>query len=89
MAEKAMKSPVTGYGATLAEVRFRLPGSQAVNSSFLWEGRDRAPDYPKLFEFLAGWQESIHGKLQSVTVSRRPLEGGTAWRKVGRRILLA
>ncbi|MGL4235937.1 aspartate-semialdehyde dehydrogenase [Tabrizicola sp.] len=88
MIEKVLKPEGTGYEPTRAEVRFRLPGNRSVFSSIVWEGVDRAPEYPKLFGFLADWDESIDGTLQSVTVSRKCVRQQGTWRKAGKRILL-
>lgn len=69
-----------GYGLTTAELFYRLPEYTSVLNSFVWQDYDLAPDYPRLFAFVAFWQDQIDGPLHSVRfVHRRELAPGN-WR---------
>jgi uncharacterized protein Usg len=71
-----------GYGLTTAEMFYRMPDYRNVLNSFTWQDYDLAPDYPRLFDFIAFWQKEIEGALHSVRfVHRRPIAPG-AWRNV-------
>lgn len=71
-----------GYGLTTAEVFYRLPDYRNVLNSFVWQDYDLAPDYPRLFEFIAFWQEEIEGPLHSVRFTHRKLISPGQWRNV-------
>ena len=71
-----------GYGLTTAELYYRMPDHRSVLNSFVWQLYDLAPDYPKLFEFIAFWQEQIEGPLHSVRFTHRKLVGPGEWRQV-------
>ncbi|MBL4557872.1 MAG: aspartate-semialdehyde dehydrogenase, partial [Rhodobacteraceae bacterium] len=42
-----------GYGLTTAEMFYRMPDYRNVLNSFTWQDYDLAPDYPRLFDFIA------------------------------------
>lgn len=71
-----------GYGLTTAEFIYRMPDHRNVLNTFLWQDYDLAPDYPKLFGFIAFWQEKIEGPLHSVRFSHRKLISPGEWRNV-------
>ena len=71
-----------GYGLTTAEMIYRMPDYRNVLNTFLWQDYDLAPDYPKLFDFIAFWQEQIEGKLHSVRFTHRKLISAGQWRHV-------
>lgn len=71
-----------GYGLTTAEMFYRMPDHLSVLNSFVWQGYDLAPDYPKLFEFIEFWHDTIEGPLHSVRFSHRKLIGRGEWRHV-------
>ena len=71
-----------GYGMTTAEMFYRLPDFRNVLNTFVWQDYDRAPDYPKLFKFIAYWQEKIEGPLHSVRFTHRKLIRPGEWRNV-------
>lgn len=51
-------------------------------STFIWQEYDLAPDYPKLFEITAFWQDQIEGPLLSVRVAHRKMIPQGEWRNV-------
>ncbi len=71
-----------GYGLTTAEMIYRMPDHAHVLNSFLWQDYDLAPDYPKLFEFIEFWQDSIDGPLHSVRFTHRKQVSAGEWRNV-------
>ncbi|MCH2077395.1 MAG: usg protein [Rhodobacteraceae bacterium] len=71
-----------GYGLTTAEMFYGLPDHPAVLNTFIWQDYDIAPDHPRLFEFIAFWNDEIEGPLNSVRFTHRvALEPGK-WRSV-------
>ncbi|MCC6007669.1 MAG: usg protein [Rhodobacteraceae bacterium] len=77
-----MAMMLRGYGLTTAEMFYRMPDHQSVLNTFVWQDYDLAPDYPRLFRFIAFWQEQIEGPLHSVRFVHRLLIGPNDWRNV-------
>jgi len=71
-----------GYGLTTAQMYYRMPDFQNVLNTFLWQGYDLAPDYPKLFKFIEFWQAEIDGPLHSVSFTHRKMIAPGEWRNV-------
>jgi uncharacterized protein Usg len=71
-----------GYGLTTAEMIYRLPDHRHVLNSFVWQDYDLAPDYPRLFDFIAYWHDAIDGPLHSVRFVHRKLISPGEWRNV-------
>lgn len=71
-----------GYGLTTAEFFYGMPDHPAVLNTFIWQDYDLAPDHPKLFEFIAFWQDEIEGPLNSVRFTHRKMISPGAWRSV-------
>jgi uncharacterized protein Usg len=82
MAASETELMLRGYGLTTAELYYRMPDYRNVLNSFIWQGYDLAPDYPKLFQFIEFWQEKIEGPLHSVRFTHRKLIGPGEWRNV-------
>ncbi len=80
------RSPVElmlrGYGLTTAEMTYRMPDHIHVLNTFVWQDYDLAPDYPRLFEFIEFWQDSIDGPLHSVRFTHRKQLSAGEWRHV-------
>lgn len=62
-----------GYGATSAEVLYRMPDHPALLQTFFWQFDDVAPDYPRLKRFLDHWEREIEAIIHSVRVMHRGL----------------
>lgn len=73
---------LNGYGLTTAEMFYRMPDYRNVLNSFTWQHYDLAPDYPRLFDFIAFWQAEIEGALHSVRFTHRKLIAPGEWRNV-------
>ncbi len=71
-----------GYGLTTAEMTYRMPDHTHVLNTFLWQEYDLAPDYPRLFEFIEFWHDSIEGPLHSVRFTHRKQLSAGEWRNV-------
>lgn len=71
-----------GYGLTTAEFYYRMPDYRNVLNSYIWQGYDLAPDYPKMFGFIEFWQSQIEGPLHSVVYTHRRLIGPGEWQNV-------
>lgn len=71
-----------GYGLTTAEMIYRMPDHIHVLNTFVWQDYDLAPDYPRLFEFIEFWQDSIEGPLHSVRFTHRKQLSAGDWRHV-------
>ena len=57
------------YRLTTAEILYHLPDHPDMLQSYIWKSLDRIPDFPKLTEFLALWEESRDGALHSVRIA--------------------
>jgi len=71
-----------GYGLTTAEMFYRMPDFRHVLNSYVWQGYDLAPDFPKLFDFIDFWQRELDGPLHSVQFTHRKLISPGEWRNV-------
>jgi len=71
-----------GYGLTTAEFFYRMPDYRNVLNSFVWQEYDRAPDYERMFGFIAYWQKEIEGPLHSVRFVHRKMISPGEWRNV-------
>lgn len=58
---------------TTAEILYHLPDYPALLQSYIWQGYDLAPRFPKLHEFLDFWVSNIEGTLHSVRVANVPI----------------
>ena len=82
MEKSEVELMLKGYGLTTAELTYRMPDYQSVLNTFIWQEYDLAPDYPRLFEFIEFWQDSIEGPLHSVRFTHRKMIAAGAWRNV-------
>ncbi|MEO0668059.1 MAG: usg protein [Pseudomonadota bacterium] len=80
MAQSETELMLKGYGLTTAEVFYRMPDYTNVLNTFVWQDYDLAPDHPKLFDFIAFWQDKIEGPLHSVRFTHRKLVRAGEWR---------
>lgn len=76
------------YRLTTAEIIYHLPDHPSLLQTYIWQGMDRAPDYPKLQAFLSFWQANLDGKLHSVTVGSKEVIGPAQYRKVDTELTL-
>ena len=70
------------YRLTTAEIIYHLPDHPSLLQTYVWQGMDRVPDYPKLRKFLSFWQANLDGKLHSVTVGSKDVIGAPSFRSV-------
>ena len=88
MHTKETELMLAGYGLTTAELFYRIPDYQNVLNSFIWQEYDLAPDHPRLFAFIAFWQDKIDGPLHSVRFTHRKRIGAGRWRNVVKELTL-
>ena len=62
---------LNGYRLTTAEILYYMPDLPALLQSFVWQFKDRAPQYPKWHEFLEYWRANIDATIHSVAVVSR------------------
>ena len=77
-----------GYGLTTAEMTYRLPDHRSILQTFVWQNLDIAPDFPRLFDFIAFWKDKIEGPLHSVRFMHRRLIGPGRWRHIDKAFLI-
>lgn len=70
IAGSGLAQQLKDFRLTLAEITYRMPDHQAMLQTFVWQGLDRAPDYPRLLAFLNYWRENLDGPLHSVRVGQ-------------------
>ena len=63
-----LQKSLEGYRITLAEILYRLPDHPILLQSFIWQYEDKAPDYPRLNQFLDFWTHTIEGRIHTVRV---------------------
>ncbi|MGI9413245.1 MAG: usg protein [Hyphomicrobiales bacterium] len=66
--ESAFGEWLEGFEMTTAEIFYSLPERPHVLQSYIWQGLDKAPNYPVLNRFLDFWQRELDGPLHSVRI---------------------
>jgi len=59
---------LTGRRLTTAEVLYYMPDHPSMLQSFLWQTLDRAPDFPRIHQFLEFWRREIDAVIHSVSI---------------------
>jgi uncharacterized protein Usg len=57
------------YRLTTAEILYHLPDFPALLQTYVWQGVDTAPKFPRLYGFLDFWEAELDGKLHSVRIA--------------------
>jgi uncharacterized protein Usg len=70
---KDFREQLEGYGLTTANILYRRPDHPWLLQTYVWQGYDLCPIFPKLNEFLNFWLEKLEGPLHSVTVAHARL----------------
>ncbi len=73
MASSDFPSELAGFGLTTANIYYRLPECPTRLQSYLWQGHDLHPEFPKLLRFLDFWRRELDGALHSVIVAHAGL----------------
>jgi uncharacterized protein Usg len=60
-----------GFTLTTAEILYHLPDHPGILQSYVWQGHDRAPNFPVLNRFLDFWRRELDGPLHSVRIASR------------------
>jgi len=69
MGNDDLRLRLLGFRPTTAEILYRLPDYPGLLQTFVWQQLDRAPEYPRLKDFLAFWRRNLEGRLYSVRVA--------------------
>ena len=64
---------LAGYSLTTAEILYRLPDHPSLLQSYVWQGYDLHPTFPKLHEFLAFWSDNLEGSLFRIRIAHAQL----------------
>ncbi len=83
-----LKSELSEYRLTTAEIIYHLPDHPDLLQSFIWQKVDVAPDFPELRRFLEFWSRNIDGKLHSVKIGQARFDGRRWFRHVRASALL-
>lgn len=73
MTDRAFALQYAGYSLTTAEILYRMPDHQALLQTYLWQGYDLAPKFPRLIAFLDYWTSNLDGPLHTIRVAHRRL----------------
>ena len=79
-ARSALALRLEGYGLVTAEMLYGLPDAPHVLNTFIFQDWDRAPDFSRLFDFIAFWHAEIEGPLHSVRFTHHGGVAPTDWR---------
>jgi uncharacterized protein Usg len=71
--DKDFAERIKGYGITTAEILYWLPDHTHILQSFICQGLDIHPRFPKLSGFLEFWEKEVEGKLHRVRVAHAQL----------------
>lgn len=69
----ASQQQLHGHRLTTAEITYHLPDHPGLLQTYVWQGYDLAPRYPKLHKFLDFWAHNLDGALHSVRVADVPI----------------
>ncbi|MET0154968.1 MAG: hypothetical protein ABW189_02530 [Rickettsiales bacterium] len=73
MTENFFSAPLSpllhGMKLTTAEILYRMPDYPSLLQTFVWQDYDADPSFPILRKFLRFWENSLEGKLHSVTIA--------------------
>ena len=74
---------------TIASVRviYHIPDYVHILNEFIWQTRDKLPDYPRIQRFLDYWDKNIDGPIKDVYIYDHDVLAGTI-RHVDRRFKL-
>lgn len=73
MTDRALALQCAGYSLTTAEILYRMPDHPNLLQTYLWQGYDIAPRFPRLISFLDYWTENLDGPLHTVRVAHKRL----------------
>lgn len=65
---KDIEDRLKGFSLTTVEIFYHMPDHPHVLQSYIWQGLDRAPEYPVLTKFLDFWRRELDGPLHSVRI---------------------
>jgi len=75
-----MNLMLNDYRLTTAEILYHMPDHQNLLQTYIWQGLDQVPHFPRLKFFLEFWERELDGALHSVRVAHVGLIQPTEWR---------
>ena len=84
LATNEVRSRLTGYRMTTAEICYHLPDHPDLLQTYVWQDLDLAPRFPVLRNFLGFWVREIEGRLHSVRVASAGVVGPVEVRGMAR-----
>ena len=81
--DRCFVAQLNDYRITTAEILYWMPDHRHILQSFIWQGLDLAPRFPKLSEFLEFWEQKIEARLHRVQVSNACLVKPATFRFTG------
>jgi uncharacterized protein Usg len=82
MAQDGTEPMLKGDGPTASEKVHHMPDHPHVPNILVRQDDDLAPDHPRLFDFIAFWQDEIEGPLHLLRFVHRRLIRPGEWRNV-------
>lgn len=58
-----------GERLTTAEIVYFMPDHPLLLQAFTWQTQDRAPEFPRMRQFLDHWRREIEAVIHSVRVT--------------------
>ena len=71
-----------GERLTTAEIVYFMPDHPLLLQAFTWQTQDRAPEFPRMRQFLDHWRREIEAVIHSVRVASGEPLSPPGWRKM-------
>lgn len=71
-----------GSGLLTTEILYYRPDCRTLLQSFTWQTVDRAPDFPRLHQFLDHWRREIEAVIHSIRIAHSDWVGPAELRRV-------
>jgi uncharacterized protein Usg len=81
--DRDFRAQLSGFSLTTAEILYRMPDHSSLLQTYVWQGYDIHPRFPRLMQFLDFWSRNLDGKLYRVTVAHEKLVTPAELRLVG------
>ena len=69
MTKRDFSDQLAGFSLTTAEILYRMPDHPSLLQSYVWQGYDLHPAFPRLREFLDFWARELDGSLYRIRVA--------------------
>lgn len=68
------------YRLTSAEIFYHTPDYPDLLQSYLWQGLDQAPEFPKLNSFIESWEKNNEVTWSSIRIGYVGIITPTEWK---------